>query len=440
MSKKAEIKEIIKKEDIRYIQCWFTDVLGNLKSFTINPGEIDEAIEEGMGFDGSSIEGFARIEESDLIAKPDLDTFSIIPWTENGKKTARFICDILTPDGKPYEGDPRYALKKTLKAAAEKGYTYFIGPELEYFYFSSSRKPKTIDKAGYFDGAPNDLGEDVREKTISALERMGIYVEYSHHEVAHSQHEIDLRYDEGLKMADKVMTYRFVVKEIARQNELYATFMPKPIAGINGSGMHSHQSLFKDGKNAFYDKNDPRKLSATAKSYVAGILKNARSITLILNQWVNSYKRLVPGYEAPVYVSWGQKNRSALVRVPNYKPNQPNASRIELRSPDPSCNPYLAFAVMLRAGLEGIDKKLKLADPIEENIYSMDEKKKEKLKIESLPGSLHEAMLLTKDSKVAKKALGDHIFDKFLENKRMEWDEFRTHVSDYEIDRYLSIL
>ncbi|MBD3244948.1 MAG: glutamine synthetase [Candidatus Moranbacteria bacterium] len=440
MLTKKNIRDTVKKEKVKYIQCWFTDILGNLKSFTITPGELDEAMSEGMGFDGSSIEGFARIEESDLIAKPDLNTFQIIPWTENGRKAARFICDILKPTGEPYEGDPRYALKRTLEKAKKKGYTYYVGPELEFFYFLNSKKPVPIDKGGYFDGAPVDLGEVVREKTILALQEMGIYVEYSHHEVAESQHEIDLRYDEGLAMADKVMTYRFVVKEIARQNELYATFMPKPIAGINGSGMHCHQSLFKAGKNAFYDKNDKRQLSQTAKQYIAGILEHARENTLILNQWVNSYKRLVPGYEAPVYVSWGQKNRSALVRVPNYKPKQPKASRIELRSPDPSANPYLAFSVMLSAGLDGVEKKLKLSEPIEENIYDMNEKRKKELKIESLPGSLYEALSLTEKSKLIKESLGEHIFSKYIANKKIEWDEFRTHVSQFEINKYLEII
>ncbi|MBD3238911.1 MAG: glutamine synthetase [Candidatus Moranbacteria bacterium] len=437
---KQEIKAIVKKQGIQYLQFWFTDVLGNLKSFTITPGELDEAIEEGMGFDGSSIQGFARIEESDLIAKPDLSTFQLIPWSYNGRKAARFICDIYKPNGEPYQGDPRYALKKITKQAAQNGYTFFTGPELEYFYFASNKKPLLVDQAGYFDGAPLDLGETVREKPISALQQMGIYVEYSHHEVAQSQHEIDLRYDQGLEMADKVMTYRFVVKEIARQNELYATFMPKPISGINGSGMHCHQSLFKGKQNAFFSKSDPRQLSSTAKNYIAGLLKYAQEITLVLNQWVNSYKRLVPGYEAPVYVSWGQKNRSALVRVPNYKPNKPNACRIELRSPDPAANPYLAFCVMLAAGLKGIKDKEKLAGPIEENIYNMNEEQRGQLKIKSLPGSLYEAITLTEKSSLVKDALGDHIFKKFIANKKIEWDDFRMHVSQYEIDRYLELL
>ena len=435
-----EIKAIIKKEDVRYIQCWFTDVLGNLKNFSITVGELDEAISEGMGFDGSSIEGFARIEESDLIAKPDLSTFQVIPWSENGRKSARFICDIHRPDGTPYEGDPRFALKKMLEKAAKKGFTFFVGPELEYFYFADNKKPVCIDQAGYFDGKPLDLGEEVREKTVAALQHMGIYVEYAHHEVAASQHEIDLRYDRALEMADKVMTYRFAVKEIARQNNLYATFMPKPIGGINGSGMHCHQSLFKGNKNAFFSRGDSRQLSDVAKQYIAGVLFHAREITLVLNQWVNSYKRLVPGYEAPVYISWGQKNRSALVRVPNYKPKKENAARIELRSPDPSANPYLAFAVMLAAGLDGIDKKMVLAEPIEENIFEMSNQQKQRLKIISLPGSLHEAIGETETSALVQEVLGGHIFAKFIENKKIEWDAFRTHVSKYEIDRYLPMI
>lgn len=435
-----EVKAIIKKEDVRYVQCWFTDVLGNLKNFSITVGELEDAVSEGMGFDGSSIEGFARIEESDLIAKPDLDTFQIIPWSANGRKSARFICDIQKPDGTPYVGDPRYVLKKMIERAVKKGYTFYVGPELEYFYFASNKKPVCIDTAGYFDGLPRDLGEEVREKTVSALQQMGIYVEYAHHEVADSQHEIDLRYDQGLRMADNVMTYRFVVKEVARQNGLYATFMPKPLAGINGSGMHCHQSLFKGSKNAFFSREDSRQLSDTAKHYIAGLLSHAEEMTLILNQWVNSYKRLVPGYEAPVYISWGQKNRSALVRVPNYKPQKANAARVELRSPDPSANPYLGFAVMLAAGLDGIEKKMKLAEPIEENIYEMCDADKRKLNIESLPGSLSEAIEITSKSSLVKDVLGDHIFEKFLENKKMEWDAFRTHVSKYEVDRYLPMI
>ncbi|MBU2025350.1 MAG: glutamine synthetase family protein [Patescibacteria group bacterium] len=435
-----EIKRIIKKQDVRYIQCWFSDVLGNLKSFSITPGELDVAIKEGMGFDGSSIEGFARIEESDLLAKPDLDTFALIPWSENGRKSARFICDILKPNEEPYEGDPRYVLRRAVDKAKSAGFIFYVGPELEYFYFKSSKKPEIIDRAGYFDGAPADLGEAVREKTIEALQSMGIYVEYSHHEVAPSQHEIDLRYDNGLAMADKVMTYRFVVKEIARQNELYATFMPKPVAGINGSGMHCHQSLFSGNKNAFYKKNDKRNLSDKAKQYVAGLLKYMPEITSVLNQWVNSYKRLVPGYEAPVYVAWGQKNRSALVRVPNYKPGKEKASRVELRSPDPAANPYLCFSVMLQAGLKGIEEKLKLIAPVEENIYEMNEKAREQAGIISLPGSLKEAVGLTAKSRLAKEVLGEHIFSKFVENKRIEWDKYRTHVSRFEVEEYLPVL
>lgn len=435
-----EIKSIIKEEDISFIQCYFTDILGNLKSFSITPPELDEALEEGMGFDGSSIEGFVRIEESDMIAKPDPETFQIIPWKTDEHKSAFMICDILNPDETPYEGDSRFALKRNLKKAEQKGYIFYTGPELEYFYFANKYSPRAIDKGGYFDGKPIDMGEETREKTVIALKKMGIRVEYSHHEVAPSQHEIDLKYTDALRMADTVMVYRFTVKEIARQNGLYATFMPKPIGGENGSGMHTHQSLFKGSTNAFYDSEDKYRLSKIAKSYIVGLLKYSSEITAVCNQWVNSYKRLVPGYEAPVYISWARRNRSALIRVPMYKPNKEKATRIEFRSPDPACNPYLAFSVMLSAGLKGIEENLAIPEPVEEDIFEMDEKKRNKLGIKSLPGSLFEAMAEMKKSELVKKALGDHIFHKFIANKKIEWDNFRTHVSKYEIDRYLPLL
>jgi glutamine synthetase len=350
------------------------------------------------------------------------------------------FCDILNPDGTPYEGDPRYALKRVLKKAAEMGYTFYAGPELEYFYFANDESPKIIDKGGYFDTRPLDAGSDLRRDTIFALQDMGVQIEYSHHEVAPSQHEIDMRYDEGLRMADKTITLRTVVKEFARQHGYYATFMPKPIFGQNGSGMHTHQSLFKGSRNAFFDAKDKYHLSDVGKCYIAGILHHAREITAVLNQWVNSYKRLVPGYEAPVYMSWARRNRSALVRVPMYKPGKEKATRIEFRSPDPACNPYLAFAVMLAAGLKGIQDKYVLPEPIEEDIYDLSPDKRKKLKIHELPGSLDEAVSLLEKSALVKEALGDHIFNKFIENKKIEWDRYRIHVSGYEIERYLPIL
>ena len=435
-----DVLKAVKEHKVSFIQFWFTDVLGRLKSFNITPLELEEGLEEGMGFDGSSIEGFARIHESDMIAKPDVTTFQLVPWRPSEKPVARMICDIQNPDGTPYDGDPRYALKRVIKKASDKGYTCYLGPELEYFYFADDKGTQILDKGGYFDGLPIDAGTEMRRDTIFALQDMGIGVEYSHHEVAPSQHEIDLKYSEALKMADIVMTYRTAVKEIARQKGVYATFMPKPIAGENGSGMHVHQSLFKGKENAFFDAKDKYHLSKIGKSYIAGILVHAPELCAITNQWVNSYKRLVPGYEAPVYVAWARRNRSAMVRVPMYKPGKPNATRAEFRAPDPACNPYLAFAVQLAAGLEGIDKKYVLPEPVEEDIFEMDEKARAKAGIISLPGSLFEAIQEISRSKLVRNALGDHIFDKFIENKKKEWDAFRIHVSKYEIDTYLPVL
>jgi len=430
----------VKDHDVSFIHFWFTDVLGSLKSFNITPSELEVGLGEGIGFDGSSIEGFARIHESDMIAKPDPATFQLIPWRPKDRPVARMICDILNPDGTPYDGDPRYALKRILKKSAQMGYISYLGPELEYFYFADDCSTQILDKGGYFDGLPVDRALDLRRDTIFALQKMGIQVEYSHHEVAPSQHEIDLRFMEALSMADAVMTYRTAVKEIARQNGVYATFMPKPITGVNGSGMHVHQSLFKGDDNAFFDINDEYHLSKVAKHYIAGILTHAREIIAVTNQWVNSYKRLVPGYEAPVYVSWARRNRSAMVRVPMYKPGKAKATRVEFRAPDPACNPYLAFAVQLAAGLKGIEEEYPLPDPIEKDIFEMDEKARAEAGITSLPGNLFEATLEVSKSELVKEAVGDHIFEKFIENKHKEWDEFRTHVSQYEIDKYLSVL
>ncbi len=433
-----DVKKIVKEKNVSFIQYWFTDVLGTLKSFAITPSELEEGIEEGMGFDGSSIEGFCRIHESDMIAKPDPTTFQIVPWRgDDERPVARMFCDIINPDGTPYEGDPRYIFKRLLKQIAEKGYTFYVGPELEFFFFKDSNGTEILDKGGYFDARPVDLGGDLRRQIIFALQDMGIQVEYSHHEVAPSQHEIDLKYAEGLKMADITMTYRVTVKEIANQNGVYATFMPKPLFGENGSGMHVHQSLFKDGKNAFYSKGSEYNLSDTAKHYIAGILKHAPEIVAVTNQWVNSYKRLVPGYEAPVYISWANRNRSAMVRVPMYKPGKETATRIEFRAPDPACNPYLAFAVMLGAGLEGIEKKYPLPDPIEDDIFEMTPSERKKRNIEELPGNLYAAILKAEKSELVKKILGEHIFNKFIENKKVEWDMYRTHVSKFELETYL---
>jgi len=440
---KEDVLKTVRDKNVQFIQFWFTDVLGMLKSFTVNPSELEVGMNEGMGFDGSSIEGFARIEESDMIAMPDPATFSIIPWLSNGDNSAvaRMFCDIQTPDGKPYEGDPRYVFKRMLKRAADMGFTLYVGPELEYFYLKdSSSTPSTLDKGGYFDIAPTDMGDDLRRETVQTLQAMGIEVEYAHHEVAPSQHEIDLRYCEGLKMADIVMTYRIIVKEVAARNNIYATFMPKPLMGENGSGMHVHQSLFSGSRNRMYDEAKEYSLSDIARHYIAGLLKHAREITVVTNQWVNSYKRLVPGYEAPVYISWARRNRSTLVRVPMYKPGKEMATRLEYRSPDPACNPYLTFAVMLAAGLEGIEKKYSLPDPVEEDIYTMSRERRKELGIRALPGSLVEAIQEVENSEVVKKALGEHIFNKFVENKKIERNLYRRHVSKYELERYLPIL
>jgi glutamine synthetase len=437
---KESVLKAVKDNNIRFIRLWFTDILGFLKSFAISPSELEGAFDEGMGFDGSSIQGFCRIDESDMVAKPDANTFTLLPWRPTEGGVARMFCDIMNPDGTPYEGDPRYVLKRNLKKAADLGYTMNVGPELEFFYFKDSKGTEFLDHGGYFDLTPLDVASDLRRDTILALEKMGIAVEYSHHEVAPSQHEIDLRYQEALRMADAAMTYRLTVKEIAMKHGVYATFMPKPIFGQNGSGMHVHQSLFKGKKNAFFDAKDEYSLSAQGKAYIAGLLKHAPEISAIVAQWVNSYKRLVPGYEAPAYIAWARRNRSCLVRVPMYKPGKEAATRCELRCPDPSANPYLTFAAMLAAGLKGIEENYVLPAPIEEDIFEMGPKELKKHKINSMPGSLGEAVEITAKSSLVKECLGDHVFEQFVENKRIEWDKFRIHVSQWELDRYLPIL
>lgn len=436
---KKDVLELVKKYNVKFIRLWFTDIHGQLKSFAIPVDELEFAFDEGMGFDGSSIKGFARIDESDMIARPDPTTFVILPWRPKEKAVARMFCDIYEPDGSPYKGDPRYILKLNLEKAKQKGYTFYVGPELEYFYFKSDKFPETLDEGGYFD-YPTDAAEDLRRDTIIALESMGIKVEYSHHEVAHSQHEIDLRYEDALTMADIVMTYRVIVKEIAKQYNVYATFMPKPIFGQNGSGMHTHQSLFKGEKNAFFDPKDKYFLSDTAKKYIAGLLNHIKEITLVLNQWVNSYKRLVPGYEAPVYICWARRNRSTLVRVPLYKPGKEKATRVELRSPDPACNPYLAFSCMLNAGLKGIENNYPLPEPIEMDVYHLSNEERRRFNIDCLPGSLNRAIEYAETSTLLREALGDHIFENLIISKKVEWDEYSIRVHPYEIEKYLPIL
>jgi len=438
---KKDVLRTSKERDVKFVRLWFTDILGFLKSFAITVRELEEALEEGMGFDGSSIVGFVRIDESDMVAKPDPSTFKVLPWKANDHVVAAMFCDILEPDGRPHQGDPRWVLKKNLKRAADMGYTFNVGPELEYFYFlKSTGKPETLDTGGYFDLTPLDVASNLRKQTAMVLEELGILVEYTHHEVAPSQHEIDLKYTDALTMADSTMLYRLVVKEVALKNNVYASFMPKPIYGVNGSGMHTHQSLFQGKKNAFFDPKDKYHLSEIAKRYIAGLMKHAREITLVTNQWVNSYKRLVPGYEAPVYISWAQRNRSDLIRIPVYKPGKEIATRVEYRSPDPACNPYFAFAVMLAAGLEGIEKGYPLRDPVERNVYEMTEKERKKYRIESLPGNLYEAIQITEKSDLVRRALGDHVFYQFIENKKIEWERYRAQVTDYELEQYFSIL
>ncbi len=446
MTKKdrAEAAEYVlktaKEQDVKFVNLWFTDILGFLKSFSITIEELEQALEDGMGFDGSSIEGYARIDESDMIAMPDPDTFQILPWRPREQAVGRMFCDVYKPGGQPFEGDPRYILKKNLERAAEMGFTFYVGPELEYFYFKDSLSTQILDSGGYFDLVPLDMAVDLRRKTVLALEEMGIGVEYSHHEVAPSQHEIDMRYTDALTMADNVMTYKLAVKQIAMENGVYATFMPKPIFGENGSGMHVHQSLFKGERNAFFDKNDKIHLSKIAKSYIAGLLKHAPEITAVTSQWVNSYKRLVPGYEAPVYISWAVRNRADLIRIPEYKPGRETATRVEYRSPDPACNPYLVFSVMLAAGLEGIEKGLEPPEPVEENVYEFSEEQRKRRGIKTLPSSLEEAIALTEKSALVREALGDHLFHAFIKNKKVEYDQYRIQVTEYEIKKYLPIL
>jgi len=442
MMTREEVLKTVKSKGIRFIWLWFTDILGQLKSVAISPSELEEAFSEGMGFDGSSIRGYARIDESDMIARPDPSTFSLVPWRPEEEPVARMFCDILNPDGTFFEGDPRYILKKNLDKLRKKGYIFNVGPELEYFYFKDDKATEVLDHGGYFDLTTLDAGSDFRRDTIYALESMGIQVEYSHHEVAPSQHEIDLKYSDALTMADNVMTYRIVVKEIAKKYGFYATFMPKPVFGINGSGMHVHQSLFsiKDSRNVFFDANEEHHLSKIAKCYIAGLLKHCKEITLVTNQWVNSYKRLVPGYEAPVYICWARRNRSTLVRVPMYKPGKEKATRIEFRSPDPAANPYLAFSVMLEAGMKGVEGKYELPAAVERDVYNLGEEERKSLGIDTLPGSLIEAIELAEANSIIKEALGEHIYNNLIESKKVEWDEYRTNVHPYEIKKYLSIL
>ncbi|MCD6599670.1 MAG: glutamine synthetase [Dehalococcoidia bacterium] len=435
------VLKIAKEQDIGFIKLWFTDILGFLKSLTITLKELEGAMQSGSGFDGSSIQGFARIDESDMVVLPDPYTFQILTrHSEKHQSVARMFCDIYWPGGKQFEGDPRYILKKTLKKAMDMGYTFHVGPELEYFYFQSPETPEFLDQLGYFDSAPADTATDLRRETISILEQIGIGVESSHHEGAPSQHEIDLRYADALTMADNVMTARLVIKQVAQQHGIYATFMPKPVAGVNGTGMHVNMSLFKGSSNSFFDKKEPHHLSKIAKHFAAGLLKHAPAITSITNQWVNSYKRLLPNYEAPVYITWARKNRADLIRIPECQPGRENSTRIEFRSPDPACNPYLAFSALLAAGLEGIEKGYDPPPPLGRNVFEMTEQERQEEGINALPRSLYEAIELTASSELVKKTLGPYLFNVFIENKKVEWDRFCSQVTDYELKQCLAIL
>lgn len=442
----GEDKEYVLKRakelDVKFIRLWFTDILGVLKSVNITVEDLEDALEEGMSFDGAAIEGFARHEESDMVAMPDPTTFVLLPWRPRDRHAvARMFCDIQLPDGSPFEGDPRWVLRRTLQRAADLGYTYYVGPEIEFFYFQNSEgTPQVLDRGGYFDLTPLDMASDLRRETVLALEEMGIGVEYSHHEVAFSQHEIDLRYTDALTMADAMMTYRLVVKQVAMSQGVYATFMPKPLQGANGSGLHVHQSLVKGGQNAFFDPSDRAHLADVARHYVAGLLHHAPALTAITNQWVNSYKRLVPGYEAPTYLTWALKNRADLIRVPEYKVGHEDSRRIEYRAPDPACNPYLAFAAMLAAGLDGIEKKMEPPAPMEVNVFDLSEEERKRRGIGMLPASLDEALQLLEQSDLMRQTLGDHVFRSFIENKRAEWNDYRAQVTDYELKRYLPVL
>lgn len=436
-----EVLEQVRERRIRFVRLWFTDILGQLKSFAINAQELERALGEGIGFDGSSITGFNAVEESDMIALPDPQTYAILPWRPAEQGVARMFCDILTPERNPYEGDPRYILKRAIERARLMGFeTYNVGPELEYYLFRDRSGTEVLDEGGYFDLTTLDAGSDVRRETVLALERLGIHVEFTHHEVGPSQHEIDMRYADALKMADDCMTYRITVKEYALKYGWHATFMPKPLPGENGSGMHTHQSLAAAGRNAFFDAKDPYLLSPVARGFIAGQLHHAREICAVFAQWVNSYKRLVPGYEAPVYLAWSRRNRSALVRVPLDHPGQAEAARIELRAPDPACNPYLTFAVLLAAGLEGIERRYELPEPMEQNLYDLSADERAQLQIGELPKSLGEAVELASTSELLLRTLGEHTFDRFIALKRREWDEYRVQVTPWELERYLRVL
>jgi glutamine synthetase len=429
----------VEERGVRMIRLWFTDVLGQLKSFAISPVELEGAFEEGMRFDGSSIDGYSRVQESDVLAKPDPNSFEILPWADSVGTSARVFCDIVNLDGTPFEGDPRQVLRRNLDRALHKGFSFYAAPEMEFFYFGDSdpgHEPIPLDRASYFDLTTSDVATDLRQRTIHTLESMGIPVEYSHHEDAPSQHEIDLRYTDALTMADSVMTFRLVVKAVAHDAGVHATFMPKPLSGVQGSGMHTHFSLFEGDTNAFYDPGDDYGLSKVARGFIAGLLAHAKEITAVTNQWVNSYKRLVVGYEAPIYKAWARNNRSVIVNVPPIKRGEAESARLEFRAPDPACNPYLAFSVILAAGLKGIEESYPLPDEVSANLYQLTAEEHMAEGIDALPQSLSEALDVMEESNLVADALGEHVFEWFIRNKRKEWMEYKTQVTQFELDRY----
>jgi glutamine synthetase len=434
------VMRTVEERGVRFVRLWFTDVLGSLKGFAITPAELEGALEEGMTFDGSAIEGYSRVQESDMLAVPDPNTFDIVPWRGDDAPVARMFCDIQHLSGEPFEGDPRFVLKRNLDRAREKGFTFYSGPEIEFFYFESEDNPVPLDKAGFFDLTHTDEVSELRKRTILTLEQMGIPVEYSFHENGPGQHEIDLRYTDALTMADNVMTFRTVVRQIAQESGVHATFMPKPISGAFGSGMHTHLSLFEGDVNAFHDAGDPYGLSKVGQCFIAGLLHHAKEITAVTNQTVNSYKRLIEGYEAPTYICWARNNESALVRVPIPKRGKESSTRIEFRSPDPACNPYLAFSVMLGAGLRGIDEGYELPPEATNNIFEMTAEERAVENIDALPQSLAEALDVMEKSELVAETLGEHVFDYFIRNKRREWDSYKREVTQWELDRYLGSL
>lgn len=445
MEKQAEfVLRTIEERDIRFVRLWFTDVLGTLKSVSIAPAELEGAFDEGIGFDGSAIEGFARVHESDMLAKPDPGTFSILPWRDEGPGVARLFCDILMPDGSASYADPRHVLKRTLTKAADKGFSFYTHPEVEFYLLKDrpepGEQPVPVDRYGYFDNAPHGVAHDFRRQAITTLEAMGISVEYSHHEGGPGQQEIDLRYADALTTADNLMTFKLVVQEVAMGQGLYATFMPKPFRDHPGSGMHSHLSLFEGDRNAFYEPGSPYQLSKVARSFIAGLLVHAPEITAVTNQWVNSYKRLAGGGEAPAWICWGHNNRSALIRVPMYKPAKGNSTRIEYRAMDSGVNPYLAFSVLLAAGLKGVEEGYELPPATEDDVWSLTASERRALGMDPLPGSLNQAIAAMEKSELVAETLGEHVFDFFLRNKRAEWEDYRRQVTSWELDRYLPLL